>query len=223
MWESYLWQPGKKEILLIIWYKVDHSQIPNRFGVLWKPVSQFHKQLQSRGIFYQLWMEAAEADYPKCSRKKRVTTRAEGKNKKASAQNWPLGVLLQTQSSSLGRHHPFCLFFRCIDSYCSLLLVCLLSMQKKKKKGSTDTISISLPYHPCGCLRGWDTSLHCTKSMCPHVGQTLHNQLDRSPFRDSQIGESTFGSLSAAQHATYACRITCTFRGWHSGEHVEAR
>lgn len=56
------------------------------------------------------------------------------KTKKASAQNWPLGVFLLIQSSSFGHHHPFCLFFRCIDSYCSLLLVCLLRMQKKKKK-----------------------------------------------------------------------------------------
>lgn len=58
--------------------------------------------------------------------------------------------------------------------------------------------------------------------MCPHVGQNLHNQLDRSPFRDSQIGESTFGSLSAAEHATYACRIRCMYHGWHSGSILEA-
>lgn len=73
LWRSYLLQPAPavwpcemfkrlKEILLIIWYKVDHGQILNRSGILWKPASQFHKQLQSRGIFDQLWMEAAEAD-----------------------------------------------------------------------------------------------------------------------------------------------------------------
>lgn len=37
--------------------------------------------------------------------------------------------------------------------------------------------------------------------------------LDRSPFRDSQIGESTFGSLSSSEHATHACRIRRTFPG----------
>lgn len=65
--------------------------------------------------------------------------------------------------------------------------------------------------------------------MCPHVGQTLHNQLDRNPFRDFQIGESTFGSLSAAEHATslvyatHACRIRCTYHGWHSGSTITNR
>lgn len=118
----------------------------------------------------------------------------------------------------LGHSFLFFPFSLHVDGYCIDF-----SLQKREKKASMDTIFISLLYHPCGCLRGGDTSLHCTKSMCPHVGQTLHNQLDRNPFRDSQIGESTFGSLSAAEHATYACRIRCTYHGWHSGSTITNR
>lgn len=99
-------------------------------------------------------------------------------------------VILLACTKTERRNSPSMIFFWChaeeVDMQPSACLT--FSVQK----ASVDTISIFLLYHPCGCLQGWDTSLHCTQSMCPHVGQTLHNQLDRSLFRLDEIGESTF-------------------------------
>lgn len=82
-----------------------------------------------------------------------------------------------------------------------LLLMCNLQFVflSACKEVSVDTIDIFLLYHPCGCLLDWDTSLHCIQSMCPHVGQTLHNQLDHSLFRFVEVRESTVGSFALAE------------------------
>lgn len=187
---------------------------------------QFRTQLQSRA---HLWPGSGGRQLKRISlnflgKKRSPLERREKKKKmKLGTEVTTWCVFGQIQVDQVWSSF-FLFFFAFFPSRWQLLYrPLLLSMQKRKKKASLDSIFISLLCHPCGCLHRYLPSLH--KVNVPSCRTKPAQSPGPQPIqRFSPIGESTFWQFVSGWTCDfYACRIGCAYHGWHSGKHVEAR